>query len=234
MAQFTKRTTMPVVLVNPAGGRGAVRRNPRKKRAKRRAAARKRRRNPAGGGGGKMTFIKAAMATGIGLPMGVVAHGISWGVDKAEIGAGARAAIKGGVGLVGSMGLAYLDARAAAGLAGGTGAVLTRDLIELYQMSQVGKNGATTTTATTATTEAAAVFTLPAARARAEAAAVFRRAEAGAVVRAFPMPSMATRSMKPDAGASRFVPGPVRWFGPESWAYRADAAGRRIVSAHNR
>jgi hypothetical protein len=227
---------MPVVLVNPSK---ATRRNPRKKRRAARASARKRRRNPSGGGGRKVTFTRAAMAVGIGLPMGAIAHGVSWGVDKSDLGAGARLGIKAGVGLVGSLGLAYLDERAAAGLAGGTGAVLTRDGIEMYQMSQVGKNGNGTATNGTATNgtatngEAAAVYSLNAARARVEAAAVYRAKEAGAV-RAFPMPSMATRSFKPDAGASRYIPGPVRFFGPESWAYRTDAAGRKIVSAHNR
>jgi hypothetical protein len=58
-----------------------------------------------------------------------------------------------------------------------------------------------------------------------EAGAVYREAGAATTMRA----PVFGRSFK-DSGASRYVPGPVRFFGPRSWAYDA---GARYVSAHN-
>ena len=66
-----------------------------------------------------------------------------------------------------------------------------------------------------------------------EAGAVFTR-EAGAATMRAPVFGPPGGSFKRgiEAGASRFVSGPVRFFGPGSWA-RNDG-GRRYVSAHNR
>lgn len=71
------------------------------------------------------------------------------------------------------------------------------------------------------------------------AAGTFKHGEAGVVIPPSRAPAVVSRDF-PDAGASRYVPGPIRWFGPQSWAYRYDAAQptaqtvTRYTSAHNR
>jgi hypothetical protein len=233
-----KRTTMPVVLVNPSASGGRLKkRNPR--RSKRRRGSKRRRRNPARGrnGGRKVTIGRALMATGIGMAGGVVAYGVGWGLDQTEQTPAMKAGIVGGAGILGSVGLAYVDERLAAGLAGGTAAEVARRGVEAYQLAQVGKNGTKNGATNGTTAEGGAVYQLrPRNGVRTEGGAVYeRRAREAGAVRAFPMPSAATRTFKPESGASRYIPGPVRWYGPQSWAYGTEAGrGRKLVSAHNR
>ena len=223
---------MPVVLVNPRGRRRRRRRrsNPRRSNPRRRY---RRRRNPASTSIGK-AFIAFALS-GLG---GGLAYGLDWGVSHAKLSATWQTVLFGGVGLVTTLGVArWGDERVAAGIGGGTVFSLIgrmREAIALSKATTPSSAGATKT----AGAEAGAVYGQP-------------YLDAGAVMHMHGNPQRTgARAMGPgmtfgtsfkESGAvyqnpSGYVPGPVRWYGPRSWAYNvAPEAGvvRRYVSAHS-
>lgn len=253
----------PVILVNPTTARGQtlMRRNPRRRRRAKRKNPRRhsrrttrlaRRRNPSGfrRRNPSVSWGASAMAGAIGAAGGLAAYGVNWGVEYIPVSDMWRSVIFGGTGIVTSIALAkYADTRLGAGTMGGFAALLTGRIVTQVRMASVApkKPAATTPGKTQATglpayrmnphqVGAGAVFSR-------EGGAVFQR-DAGAVfareagARQTGQQTMRAPVFGPsfkDAGASRFIPGPVRFFGPGSWAYDAGAArGRRYVSAHNR
>jgi len=235
---------------NPRRRRRAKRKNPR--RHSRRTTRLARRRNPSGfrRRNPSVSWGASAMAGAIGAAGGLAAYGVNWGVEYIPVSDMWRSVIFGGTGIVTSIALAkYADTRLGAGTMGGFAALLTGRIVTQVRMASVApkKPAATTPGKTQATglpayrmnphqVGAGAVFSR-------EGGAVFQR-DAGAVfareagARQTGQQTMRAPVFGPsfkDAGASRFIPGPVRFFGPGSWAYDAGAArGRRYVSAHNR
>jgi len=187
-----------------------------------------RRRNPTSrwGDAFKMMFL--------GEVIGAVAFGVNFGVEYIPLAPLYRTLIFGGLGSATALGLAKWGSPwAGASFAGGVGALLTGRIVTQVRMSQVAPG----TSGSSAATESGALFQRMNPRrlgaGRRDAAAVFR--EGGAVYRESGAPTtMRTspfgRTFK-DTGASRYVPGPVRFYGPQSWAY--DAGAVRVVSAHN-
>jgi len=168
------------------------------------------------------------MAMGLGGAAGVVGYGVNFGVEYIPVETVWRSVIFGGIGAVGSIALAkWAHTDLGAGMAGATAAILSGRIVTQMKASQAAP-----------ASDAGAVYRMNAGRGaprvgggrpRVEAGAVYQR-EAGA----------ATTSRMPvfgptfkEAGASKYIAGPVRWFGPASWAYKPDA-GKVYVSAHNR
>lgn len=190
-----------------------------------------RRRNP------RSSSWKAALfATGLGMVGGALAYGLDWGVSYAPVAPAWQAVIMGVSGGVISVGVAKFGNEAfAAGIAGGTGAMLAGRVREAITLASFGKQS-------TSGGEAKGVFGSGASRVYDRGAqAVFQ--EAGAMTQrtgarsAGRAPSMSPHSGSfKEAGVSRYIPGPVRWFGPRSWAYGPQASGAsrvRYVSAHS-
>jgi len=218
------------------------RRNPkRRRRSKRRrrnpARTLYRRRNP------RVKFKGAAMSAGLATLGGAIGYGIHWGTTQIPVGnPWAKLAIFAGAGYAGSVGISMLaDDRVGAGTAGAVGYALAQELaMQLYYRSKPqAESGAVYVK------EGGAVYRLRSAQQARDAGAVYR-AEAGAVVGGSRRDAgQFASSMRPGvfgtsfkdsgAGASTYVPGPVRWYGPQSWAYRYGEGGapRRYVSAHN-
>lgn len=213
-----------------------MRRNPRRRRHRGRHHRRhmRRRHNPGGyrRRNPSTSWGAAFMADAIGGAGGIAMYGVNWGVEYIPVSDLWRSVIFGALGAATSLGLAkYADVRLGAGTMGGTSALLTGRIVTQIRMAQVAP--ATTTAAPAKPTTAAGVY-----RMNAGAGAVFRREggavytrEAGAVATSMRAPVFGPGFK--ESGASRFVPGPVRFFGPGSWAYDA-GRGRRYVSAHNR
>lgn len=220
---------MPVVLVNPS------KRRKKKRRAKRRANPRrpKRRRNPSRRRNPRAANLKrSAMAAGLGMLGGGVAYGLNYGVSQLPVEQIPQAAILLLGGGATSMALArYADERAAAGVAGGVAAMGIGRVRAILAARQAQEGAASSA-------EAGALYGRRAGPYQRQAGAVFRPREAGAILGKPNQGAtrMATRAMSApsfkEAGASRFVQGGQRWFGPQSWAARA-GAGRVFVSAHN-
>jgi len=189
-----------------------------------------RRRNPS------TSWGAAFMADAIGAAGGLAAYGTNWGVEYIPVSDMWRSVIFGGAGIVTSVALSkWADLRLGAGYMGGVSALLTGRIVTQVRMAQVAPK--TAAAAAPGGKTAAGVYRMNPPAARRDAGAVFTR-EAGAVFQR--EAGAATTMRKPvfgpsfkEAGASRFIPGPVRFFGPGSWAYDA-GAGRRYVSAHNR
>jgi hypothetical protein len=183
-----------------------------------------RRRNPSSSWG------HAFLTTLMGLGTGALGYGVNWGVEYIPASPMIRSAVFGGLGFLGSLGLAkFASPTLGAGLAGATGALLTGRIVTQVRMAQVAPSK----------TEAGAVYQMGRGRVRQEGGAVYQREagavyqrEGGAATMRAPVFGPPGGSFKREAGASRFVPGPVRFFGPGSWA--KNDGGRRYVSAHNR
>lgn len=189
-----------------------------------------RRRNPTSrwGDAFKMTFL--------GEMLGAVAYGVNFGVEYIPLAPMWRSVIFGAGGTVTALGLAKWGAPwAGAAFAGGVGALLTGRIVTQIRMSQVAPS-----TAAGSSSDSGALFQRMNPRhmgAGRGAGAVYR--EGGAVYResgdAQTMRrGVFGRSFK-DSGASRYVPSPVRYYGPQSWAYNARESGAlvRYRSAHN-
>lgn len=209
-----------------------------------------------------MRFKTAAMHGALGALGGVIAYGIDWGTAYVPVAPMWQTVIFGAAGAVGSIGVSMLaDDRVGSGIAGGTAFGLAGRIREQIALAGVAKKGANDAGAVYMR-EGGAVYRMNAGRhAPRDAGAVYRR-EAGALVggaaattmrapafgRSFKdagamyaqrtgaetmrQPGFGT-SFKDEAGASRYIPGPVRWYGPHSWAYKYGDAGR-YRSAHSR
>jgi hypothetical protein len=193
-----------------------------------------RRRNPSS------TWGSAFVSTLIGLGTGIAAYGVNWGVEYIPATPMIRSAVFGAGGLLVSLGLAkWGSPTLGAGFGGGVGALLTGRIVTQVRMAQVAPTPAGTQGTAGAVyrmngrNDGGAVYQRQQGR-FAEAGAVFQRDAGAATMRApvFGPPGGSFKRAVGDAGASRFVQGPVRFFGPGSWA-RNDG-GRRYVSAHNR
>ncbi|HXS82634.1 MAG TPA: hypothetical protein VN896_07915 [Methylomirabilota bacterium] len=189
----------------------------------------RRRRNPTSSWG------QAFLAWAMGMGSGVVGYGINWGVEFIPLATIWRSVIFGGVGAAGSLALAkWADPRLGSGLAGATGALLTGRIVTQIRLAQVSP----TSGSTASTPEGGALYRrnpraqLDAGRVFRDGGAVFSRREAGAPVRSMKSPAFGASFR--DAGASRYVQGPIRYFGPRSWVYGPDGGAVRRVSAHNR
>jgi hypothetical protein len=186
-----------------------------------------RRRNPTSKWG------QAFMSSFLGIVTGAVAYGVNYGVEYIPVEPLWRTVIFGSGGLLGSVALAKWGSPVlGAGFGGGVGALLTGRVVTQIRMSQVASTPK----------EGGAVFARMNPRAamggRRDAGRVYQRdggavyqRDAGAATMRLPVFG---RGFK-DAGASKYVAGPVRFYGPQSWAYGAREAGRnvRFVSAHN-
>jgi hypothetical protein len=173
------------------------------------------------------------MASGLGMGMGFVAYGVNFGIEYLPIAPLWRTVAFGTTGLLASLGLSkWGSPTIGSGFAGGIGSLLLGRIVTQFRMSQVAPT-------TKAVGDGGAVFQMNPRGARRDAGAVYRT-EAGAVYREAGAASMRGPVFGPpnapsfkDAGASRYVPGPIRYYGPASWAYDAGAP-KRYVSAHNR
>lgn len=244
---------MPVVLVNPRGRRRRRRRNPSRRRrarranpyvkghyrrrklrrrrnavyanpSRRRSRRSRRRRNPS-----SKKFTDFLTTLGLGALGGGMAYGIDWGVGHMKTSGVWQIAALTGFGILGTAGLSYLaDERLAAGLAGGTVALGIGRTVNAIALRKAGPKEATPAAGQTPAQQQALVE---------EAGRVYRQAyEAGALERMRGANTMARspygKSFKDlddagavyrEAGASKYIPGPIRYFGPHSWAYRTDA-----------
>lgn len=212
---------MPVVLVNPS--RSRRRSNPKRRR---RMARRRRRRsvrvhsysrrlpNPTTSWGG------AFGCAGLGGVGGLVAGGLDWGADYLPIPAWGQAASLFGGGLLTSVLLCKLaDTRVGAGVAGGTTAVLVGRLRQLVALSRLQSG------------EGSMVRPRGAAAVIRESGAMARRSTAETMKQAhWPGAKSFKRS---EAGASYYLRGPLRRYGPHAWINQR-GAGAVYVSAHNR
>lgn len=175
---------------------------------------------------------------GLGMLGGGAAYVIDWGASYAPVAPTWQAVITGlGGGLAAVLVARYGNSAFGSGIAGGTGAMLVGRVREIVALMGTAKPA-------TKTEGAKGVFGGGGAgrvyRER-DAAAVYR--EAGALVEkmgAVRGGGRAARSMPAtsfkEAGRSRYIQGPVRWFGPRSWAYgpgSARGAGVVYRSAHN-
>lgn len=221
---------MPVVLVNPSHGNPRRRRrrsSSRRRHHRRRARVHgylRRRHNP------RVKFGGAMMAAGIGLLGGGLAYGVDWGASYLPVSPLWQSVAFGLAGFGLSVGLAMLaDERLACGVAGGTGFGLFGRVREQIALASLGKGGDTSGTTGELPAGASAVYSQAYMRGLHDAARVYR--EAGAV-RGMPAAALQARGFH-DTGASRYVEGPIRHYGPTSWVYRTDAS-RVYVSSHNR
>jgi hypothetical protein len=244
---------MPVVLVNPSGGTMSNPKRRRRRRRRRRKNPTRRRRatytNP------RTSATGALAATGLGFLGGGVAYGIDWGVDYAPVSPAIRSVILGVGGAATSFGVAMLaDDRAAAGIAGGTGALLIGRVRQQLALAGAGKEDKKKKEeGGKAALEAGQVYWRPRYGARPDAGVVVPQGQApGVIAGAFPPEAGAILGQEVDwaatmrgspfargktykhaeAGASRYIPGPIRWYGPQSWAYRYDS-GVVYRSAHS-
>ena len=143
--------------------------------------------------------------------------GLDWGADYLPIPAWGQAASLFGAGLLTSVALAkFADTRVAAGTAGGTTAVLIGRLRQLVALSRLESSGG-----------ADAVRRGGAGAVYPNAGATKRTAARTMAASQFP----GARSMK-EAGASYYLRGPARRYGPNAWINRP-GAGAVYVSAHN-
>jgi hypothetical protein len=175
-----------------------------------------------------------------GLGGGGAMYAVNWGVEYIPVADMWRSVIFGTSGTLASLALAkWADPALGAATMGGTSALLIGRIVTQVRMASVAPSTSTGTTSSTGATGqgGAGVYRIGPRR---DGGAVFRR-EGGAVyqndagaVATMRRPVFGPSFKAREAGASRFVPGPVRYFGPQSWAY--DSAGRRprVVSAHNR
>ncbi len=211
---------MPVVLVNPS--RSRRRSNPKRRR---RATRRRRRRSVRVSGYTRRlpnpttTWGGAFKGFGLGAVGGLVAGGLDWGADYLPIPAWGQAASLLGAGLVTSVALCKLaDVRVGAGVAGGTSAVMVGRVRQLVALSRLQTDSS---------------MVRPSA---AGAGAVY--SDAGARKRSAAMTMKQTRwpgasTMKQsEAGASYYLRGPQRRYGPHAWVYQKGAQAV-YVSAHN-
>ena len=191
-----------------------------------------RRRNPTAKWG------DAFMSTLLGLVTGAVAYGVNFGVEYIPVAPLWRTVIFGSAGTVGSLGLAkWGNERLGAGFGGGVGALLMGRVVTQIRMHQVAPAAAPSTAGASGmhsmhgrgagrvyTRDAGAVYSR-------DAGAVYQRDAGGLATMRRPVFGPSFK----DAGASRMIPGPVRFFGPHSWAYDAGRVGRptTYVSAHN-
>ena len=242
-----RRSRRPtVVMVNPS----------RKRRAKRRAARtaakatrrRRRRRNPTHSWG------DAFFATLKGMAGGAIVYGIDYGASFAKAGAGVKAAITGGVGLVTSVLVSKWQPALGAGLAGGaTFAVIGRakEAMDLAAVATPEDTAGATPDAPAL--EGGAPRWTPQGYVRADSGRVFDfvRQDAGRVVYA-PNPratALATGNMLPlpqserirEAGLSSYYAAPrgARRYGPQSWtaslfAPTIHTEGGRVIKVVNR
>lgn len=249
---------MPVVLVNPRRRKATRRRrrssSPRRRRRRSTYVAGYRRRlpNPSESFGGSFASL------GLGALGGGIAAGLDWGADYIPLSALWQSVILGGTGYTLSIGLAMLaDTRLGAGLAGGTTALLVGRVRQQVALSgMAATNGAATNGGEAGAvarrrmraSEAGQVYAPPRLRGRSEVGAVVRSREAGAVLRREagqmrPVTTPETMAMqrwpgartfkRTEAGASYYTRGPIRYYGPQSWALRRET-GAVYVSAHNR
>jgi hypothetical protein len=169
----------------------------------------------------------------MGVGTGAVGFGISWGCDFLPISALWRTVAFGGVGTLGALALGKMgDLRLGAAMGAATGFGLAGRITTLVKTAQIAPSASTSTTPT----ETSGV------RVMREGGRVYSRADAGRVyARETGAPLTMGRqvfgkSFK-ETGASQFVRGPVRFFGPNSWA--ANNGGReggavvRYVSKHS-
>jgi len=223
---------MPIVLVNPSGERhmkkGRRRKGSRRgKRGRHHVRGHYRRSNPSS------TWGRAAAAAGLGALGGGVAYGIDFGVSYAPVGPTAQSAIIGAAGAVTSIAVAkYADERAGAGIAGGTGFALIGRVREQLALAAAAK-----ATGTGTPQEGGAVRRMGGQRVRmgVEGGAVYR--DAGAIqksgARSMAGSPMAAKSYR-ESGHSRYINGPIRFFGPRSWVYNTEGGSVVFRSAHNR
>lgn len=173
------------------------------------------------------------MSSFLGVVTGAVAYGVNYGVEYIPLEPLWRTVIFGTGGFLASLGLAkWGSPTLGAGFGGGVGALLTGRVVTQIRLSQVAP----------ASKEGGAVFARmnPRARSFRDGGRVYQR-DSGAVYQRDAGAPMTMRvpvfgkGLK-EGGASRYIPAPVRFYGPQSWAYGADSAGpRRVyVSAHNR
>lgn len=218
----------PVVLVNPSPSRRRRRRraNPSRRRRRRtrryRVGGYSRRypriRNPAATWGGSLVCF------GLGSLGGIVAGGCDWGADYLPVSPVLQAAALLGAGGLAAIAVSkWADTRAGSGIAGGAAALTVNRIRQIVATRGTGAGQST-------------------AAAAAEAGAVIRRREAGAVIRdagqTRPRGTPATMrrgqlagpSFAQQAGAMAQARGAK--YGPHSWIYGPDA-GTVFVSAHN-
>lgn len=240
---------MPVVLVNPRKKRVNKRRNARRKRRnprRARAGSLARRRNP------RVRSMKEGAIGGLLSSLGgVVAYGLHFGSSYAPVGNIGQTLILAGAGTVTSIGTAWFaDDRAAWGIMGGTIALVTGRLHAQWALGAMVKKKAAPNGADGVYTRGAGA-PIPAftGRLRPGAGVVVPRGAAAMMNQQGQVqPAVATTSHRmgfaggetfkvpvstpgvTDAGASRYIPGNARWFGPQSWAYDA---GKVFRSAHD-
>ena len=189
----------------------------------------RRRRNP------KAANLKAALsALGLAALGGALGYGVDWGVSHVTIAAPWQTALGAGIGILGTLGLAkWGDERLAAGLGGVTAAVTiarVRDLVGLRTVTPPTQVPAAQGQAAAMRGHASAVYQSAAAVYQAQAAAL--RKNTVRTMRAPVYGSGFKRGYR-EAGASFYTPGPVRYFGPRSWAYNTESGVVvRYRSAH--
>lgn len=171
------------------------------------------------------------MASFLGLVTGGVAFGVSFGVEYIPVAPLWRTVIFGTGGLLGSVGLAkWGSPTLGAGFGGGIGALLAGRIVTQVRMAQVApqSTSASQPGASGAPRRMNAVYNRGAASVHQYrgAGAVYARDAGAATTMRRPVFGPSFK----DAGASRYIPGPVRYFGPKSWAYEGGAV---YVSAHN-
>jgi hypothetical protein len=212
---------MPIMLVNPSGGRKRrTRRNPSRRHRRHHRYVR---RNPS------VSWKSAASAFGLGALGGGVMAGVDYGVTMLPLSAPWQIAAVGvGGGALAIVAAKYGDERVGAGIAGATVLSVVKRGAEAYALSGLAEKSTSTSATSGVQAEGAG--------------AVYR--ESGALVRARGAQSMAPSgaprapqfrdagAVYRETGASRYVQGPVRLMGPKSWVYGSDA-GRVYRSAHN-
>lgn len=173
------------------------------------------------------------MTTFLGIMTGAVAYGVNFGVEYIPVAPLWRTVIFGGGGLFGSLGLAkWGSERLGAGFAGGVGALLMGRVVTQIRMAQVAPTSTAGASGPRGLRDAGRVYQRDAGRVyQRDAGAVYQR-DAGALAT---MRGGVFGSSFKEGGASTYMPGPVRFFGPKSWVYDAGRAGRPVqfVSAHN-
>jgi len=213
-----RSSSMPVVLVNPS--RRRRRANPKRRR---RVTRRRRRRSVRVSGYTRRlpnpttTWGGALACTGLGMVGGLLAGGLEWGADYLPLPAWAQAASLFGAGALTSVALCkWADTRVGSGVAGGTSAVLVGRVRQLVGLARLGGSPGAGMVR-----DAGAVYD----------AAQMRQRTAPMTMKDSRFPGAATFKV-PEAGASYYLPGPQRRYGPHSWIY-SRGAGAVYVSAHN-
>jgi hypothetical protein len=167
----------------------------------------------------------------MGLGSGIAGYGVNWGVEFIPVSAMWRSVIFGGTGLLASLALAkWGDLRVGAGMGGAVGALLTGRIVTLVKLQQVGSGASSSTTTPTATTtETSGIIRQlrEGGRVYSESGRVYQR-ESGAPTTLGRQ--VFGRSFK-ETAASQFTRGPVRFFGPQSWA--ANEGGVVYRSKHS-